>query len=213
MLLLRPDVLCCALCCLQAADPNPDYDEVRCAVMENGWFLKEKQHKQMHTYVFKQRAAAAIAGTATARASGYWHMTYTRSELVCECNCICCCCIYFAAADSQYIISVRAIMQSVMPSTKPASAPPECASYDPTKQTRVWGYGADVNGETTHNWPAFTIEATVRHLQHLSQHPSSVHLNMPAVDDYFSEDAHWGSNLQCRLHKRWTWGCDAMADL
>jgi hypothetical protein len=56
---------------------------------------------------------------------------------------------------------VRQIYQSVMPTIKAPDAPPECNDYDPLRPTKVWGYGADINGQTTHNWPAFTIEATV----------------------------------------------------
>jgi hypothetical protein len=52
-------------------------------------------------------------------------------------------------------------MQSVLPGVKPANAPPECAEYDPSKKTRVFAYGSDIDGQATHNWPAFTIEATV----------------------------------------------------
>jgi bilirubin oxidase len=62
--------------------------------------------------------------------------------------------------SDEYIISVREIMQSVLPGVKPANAPPECADYDPTKKTRVFAYGSDIDGQATHNWPAFTIEAT-----------------------------------------------------
>lgn len=62
----------------------------------------------------------------------------------------------------QYEISAREIMQTVLPTSKPVDAPPECASYIPTPQTKVWAYGTvDVSGSTTHNWPSFTIEATV----------------------------------------------------
>jgi hypothetical protein len=74
---------------------------------------------------------------------------------------IACCGSLSAANLLQYIISVREIMQSVLPATKPDNAPAECADYDPTKKTRVWAYGSDIDGTSTHNWPAFTIEATV----------------------------------------------------
>uniref|UniRef100_A0A383VIA1 Plastocyanin-like domain-containing protein n=1 Tax=Tetradesmus obliquus TaxID=3088 RepID=A0A383VIA1_TETOB len=61
----------------------------------------------------------------------------------------------------EYEISAREIMQTVLPTSKPVDAPPECASYIPTPQTKVWAYGTvDVSGSTTHNWPSFTIEAT-----------------------------------------------------
>ncbi|WIA16509.1 hypothetical protein OEZ85_013187 [Tetradesmus obliquus] len=60
----------------------------------------------------------------------------------------------------EYIISVRQILQAVLPITKSANAPPDCAEYDPSKQTRVFAYGADIDGKATHNWPAYTIKAT-----------------------------------------------------
>jgi hypothetical protein len=66
-----------------------------------------------------------------------------------------------AAAVPQYNISAREIFQSVLPTVKPASAPLECATYDPTARTRVWAYGTDAGGTSTHNWPSYTIEATV----------------------------------------------------
>jgi hypothetical protein len=50
----------------------------------------------------------------------------------------------------------------VLPTVKPATAPAECATYDPTAKTRVWAYGTDAGGTSTHNWPAYTIEGTVR---------------------------------------------------
>jgi hypothetical protein len=74
---------------------------------------------------------------------------------------VACCCTLSAANVLQYIISVREIMQSVLPPTKPANAPAECAEYDPSKKTRVWAYGSDIDGTAAHNWPAFTIKATV----------------------------------------------------
>jgi hypothetical protein len=74
----------------------------------------------------------------------------------------------------QYNISAREIFQSVLPTVKPATAPPECATYDPTARTRVWAYGTDAGGTSTHNWPSYTIEATVGALFSLSEGPGSV---------------------------------------
>lgn len=64
------------------------------------------------------------------------------------------------AAD-QYNISVREIFQSVLPTVLAADAPAECRDgYDPFRPTRLFAYGTEIHGQSTHNWPAFTIEAT-----------------------------------------------------
>ncbi|WIA31354.1 hypothetical protein OEZ86_002255 [Tetradesmus obliquus] len=72
------------------------------------------------------------------------------------------CCIAAATngAYDQYNISAREILQAVLPPVLPANAPPECAGYDLTAKTRVWAYGTDAGGSSTHNWPSYTIEAT-----------------------------------------------------